>query len=165
MVTLHKSPVSRPPRTAHAARPALPSAHTLDKTHHDVLQRLEQLATLVLQLGDAGLTPALRALAADICSYFDGPARAHHEAEEQALFPRLQGHPDPALLGHVRRLQQEHGWLEDDWLELGPQLQAVARGFSWADADALRLAVPAFAQLYRDHIALEEAIVYPAARA
>jgi hemerythrin-like domain-containing protein len=130
-----------------------------------VLHRLEQLASLVAQLDDAGHTEALRKLAADICSYFDGPARAHHEAEEQRLFPRLMDHPDTTLVGHVRRLQQEHGWLEDDWLELGPQLQAVARGFSWVDVEALRLGVPAFTQLYREHIALEETIVYPAAKA
>ncbi len=157
-----KLPATRPP---HAARPALPSAHTLDKTHHEVLHHLEQLAALVAQLDEAGSTEPLRALAADICRYFDGPARTHHEAEEQRLFPRLQDHPDTTLVDHVRRLQQEHGWLEDEWLELGPQLQAVARGFTWADAEALRLAVPAFTQLYREHIALEEAIVYPAGKA
>ena len=62
------------------------------------------------------------------------------------------------------RLQQDHGWLEEDWLELEPQLEAVANGYSWYDIDTLRAALPIFEQLYRDHIALEESLIYPEAR-
>jgi hemerythrin-like domain-containing protein len=62
------------------------------------------------------------------------------------------------------RLQQDHGWLEEDWLELSPQLQAVAEGYSWYDLDTLRAGVPIFTELYRDHIALEESMIYPEAR-
>ena len=44
------------------------------------------------------------------------------------------------------------------------QLQAVAEGYSWYDLDALRAGVPIFTELYRDHIALEESMIYPEAR-
>jgi hemerythrin-like domain-containing protein len=64
----------------------------------------------------------------------------------------------------VRRLQQDHGWLEEDWLELQPQLRAVVEGYAWYDLEFLRAAVPVFTELYRDHIALEENIVYPESR-
>jgi len=40
----------------------------------------------------------------------------------------------------------------------------VANGQSWYDIDVLRSAVPTFTELYRDHIALEESVVYPASR-
>jgi hypothetical protein len=65
----------------------------------------------------------------------------------------------------VLRLQQDHGWLEEDWLELEPQLQAVAHGYSWYDIDSLRHGVGVFTALYHDHIALEESLIYPEAKA
>ena len=62
------------------------------------------------------------------------------------------------------RLQQDHGWLEEDWLTLEPQLSAIAAGYSWYDIDMLRLALPVFTELYQDHIDLEESLIYPEAR-
>jgi hemerythrin-like domain-containing protein len=80
------------------------------------------------------------------------------------VFPPLLGSPDADLVQHVMRLQQDHGWIEEDWLELAPQLQAIAEGHNGYDIDFMRAAVPVFTELYRDHIALEETIVYPASR-
>ena len=93
-----------------------------------------------------------------------GSARQHHADEERVVFPGLLKSPDATLVQHVLRLQQDHGWLEEDWLELEPQLQAVAEGYSWYDLDTLRAALPIFEDLYRDHIALEESLIYPEAR-
>ena len=73
----------------------------------------------------------------------------------------------PATLAVVRqvlRLQQDHGWLEEDWLALEPQLEAVAGGYSWYEPELLAECVAVFSALYREHIALEESMVYPAAR-
>jgi hemerythrin-like domain-containing protein len=64
----------------------------------------------------------------------------------------------------VRRLQQDHGWLEEDWLELAPQLEAVANGYNWYDLAMLQHALPIFTELYREHIALEESLIYPEAK-
>lgn len=154
----------RPTRPVRPPVPPLPSFEVLDKTHHQVMQTLERLAQLLTHLETNGPDTTARTMAAEICAFFDGTARAHHAAEEQLVFPTLLISGDADLVHHVKRLQQDHGWLEEDWHELQPQLQAVAEGYNWYDPDLLRVAVPVFTELYRDHIALEEGVVYPASR-
>jgi len=151
-------------RATRPAAPTLPSFESLDLTHRQVMQMLTQLTQLVDQVQATGIDDNARMLAAEIRNFFDETARAHHAAEEQLVFPSLLASGDPELVQHVQRLQQDHGWLEEDWLELGPHLQAVSEGQGWFDLDVLRSAVPVFADLYRDHIALEETVVYPASR-
>jgi hemerythrin-like domain-containing protein len=136
----------------------------LDTTHREVMATLERLQQWVDLLDADGVTAATRATADEICRFFDGSARAHHAAEETHVFPSLLTSGDAVLVQHVHRLQQDHGWLEEDWLELQPQLRAVVEGYAWYDMDFLRAAVPVFTDLYRDHIALEENIVYPESR-
>ena len=80
------------------------------------------------------------------------------------MFPHLLARADAELAQHIRRLQQDHGWLEQDWLELAPNLMAIAEGHAGWNIDDLRHAVRVFRALYMEHIALEEAQVYPAAR-
>ncbi len=155
---------TRPERPARPAVPPLPLFEALDHTHRQVMQTLGALASLLDHLDAHGLDGSARTQAADICRFFDETARAHHQAEEQVVFPSLLASGDADLVQHVLRLQQDHGWLEEDWLELGPQLRAVAEGYNWYDPDVLRYAIPVFTELYRDHIALEETIVYPASR-
>ena len=38
------------------------------------------------------------------------------------------------------------------------------QGYNWYDLAMLRLALPVFTALYKEHIALEESMVYPEAR-
>ena len=47
---------------------------------------------------------------------------------------------------------------------LSPLVRALAGGQSWVDLDVLRDGVEVFGTLARDHIALEEALIYPQAR-
>lgn len=157
-------PKPRPARPQRPAVPPLPTFEALDKTHHEVMKTLERMKVLVNQIEAQGVDDSARSLAAEVCQFFDDTARAHHAAEEQFVFPRLLTSGDAVLVQHVQRLQQDHGWLEEDWHELQPQLQAIAEGYNWYDPDFLREAIPVFAELYRDHIALEETIVYPASR-
>ena len=145
-------------------RPPLPSLDTLDSEHRQVLETLELLKQLIQRLDSEGVTPETRALARGICDFFTQHARAHHAAEERLVFPPLLAGGDATLVQHVMRLQQDHGWLEEDWLELEPHLMAVADGYNWYDLDMLRYALPVFEELYRNHIALEESLVYPEAR-
>lgn len=152
-------------RPARAAVPPMPLFETLDQTHRQMLQTLDELWQLLESLEAQGVDDRARTLARAICRFFDDTARAHHQAEEQLVFPSLLASGDAELVQHVQRLQQDHGWLEEDWRELSPQLQAVAEGQSWYDPDVLRSAIPIFTELYREHIALEEMIVYPASRA
>ncbi len=71
---------------------------------------------------------------------------------------------DAELAHHVRRLQQDHGWLEEDWRVLRPQLEAIAEGQSWYEPEMLRQGCEVFAALYLEHIALEESLIYPASK-
>jgi hemerythrin-like domain-containing protein len=151
-------------RPARAAVPPLPSFDQLDDTHRRVMQTLAQLTLLLDEIERPGGDGAARQLAGEICDFFDDTARAHHAAEEQLVFPTLLASGDAELVQHVRRLQQDHGWLEEDWLELAPQLRAVAENQNWVDIDFLRAATLTFTELYREHIALEETVVYPASR-
>ena len=153
-----------PTRPQRSAAPPLPNFEALDATHREMLRTLESMREWVEQLQAQGMSDEVRGTADEICRFFDEQARAHHAAEEQHVFPQLLVSGDSALVHHVRRLQQDHGWIEEDWLELRPQLRAVIEGYSGYDTDFLRLAVPVFTDLYRDHIALEEDIVYPASR-
>lgn len=162
-----KAPATRQrsPRPARPAAPALPPMDALDRTHAKMLEVLGELTALVDSLESQGVDAAARSSAQGICRFFTETARQHHANEETLVFPALIRQGDKALIEHVLRLQQDHGWLEEDWLELEPQLQAVAHGYSWYDLDALRNAVGIFIALHHEHIALEESMIYPAARA
>jgi hemerythrin-like domain-containing protein len=64
----------------------------------------------------------------------------------------------------VQRLQQDHGWLEEDWRELRPMLATIAEGYAWHEPEALRQMAAVFGALYLEHVALEESLIYPAAK-
>lgn len=155
------TPSSRRARPTRPAVVSLVSFEALDATHRQVMQMLERLQQLVDQVDRQGVDDTARKLATDICTFFDQTARAHHEAEDQFVFPRLLSSGDATLVQHVQRLQQDHGWLEEDWRELRPQLSTLAEGYNGYDLDFLRAAIPIYTDLYRDHIALEENVVYP----
>ena len=159
-----KRRVNRPARPAVPGAAALPPLDALDHTHRQMVEVLADLTQLISHLEENGVDAAARRTATTICSFFAGHARQHHADEETLVFPALIRTDDKLLIQHVLRLQQDHGWLEEDWLELSPQLQAVALGYSGYDIDTLRAGVEVFATLYQDHIALEESLIYPAAR-
>lgn len=154
----------RAPRQARASAPPLPPLDALDRTHHRMMEVLVDLTRLVDHLEANGVDAEARLQAAAICRFFTSAARQHHADEETHVFPALIRAGNPEIIQHVLRLQQDHGWLEEDWLELSPQLQAVAEGYSWYELDGLRHGVGVFTALYHEHIALEESMIYPAAR-
>ena len=151
----------RPPRSR---VPPPDGFEALDRTHRDVIQVLGRFAQLLDHVDDKGPDDAARRIAGEIRQFFEGHARQHHADEEQAVFPPLLASGDAELTHLVRRLQQDHGWLEEDWLELAPQIEAIERGYNWYDLAMLRHALPVFEALYLEHIALEESVVYPAAK-
>jgi hemerythrin-like domain-containing protein len=136
----------------------------LDQTHREVIQVLGRFAQLLDHVDDRGPDEAARRIAGEIRRFFEGHARQHHADEERAVFPPLLAGGDAELVHLVKRLQQDHGWLEEDWLELAPQIEAIERGYNWYDLAMLRHALPVFEALYLEHIALEETVVYPAAK-
>ncbi len=155
---------ARLPRPARPDVPALPPLQRLDRCHHKMVEMLADMSQLVDQLASQGADAAMRARALAVYKFFSTSARQHHADEETLVFPLLIRSGDAALTRHVLRLQQDHGWLEEDWLEIAPQLQAVAYGHSGYDLESLRQAVAVFSVLYREHIALEETLIYPEAR-
>lgn len=155
---------ARPSRQSRPQSTALSEFESLDQAHRAALQMLQSFKHLVDELGGKGLDDAARTSAREILAFFNGPGRHHHEDEERHVFPGLLSSKDAELVQHVRRLQQDHGWLEEDWRELAPQIEAIADGYNWYDMAMLSSALPVFTALYHEHIALEESLVYPAAK-
>ena len=137
----------------------------LDRCHLDIQKKLEQMMALATAVEEGGLTPALQAQARELTDWFNAEPRQHHLDEEKHVFPALLASNEENVLQATHRLIQDHGWLEADWFEIEPSLEAAADGNSWFDATVLRQAVEVFQQLYIDHIVLEESLAYPEARA
>ena len=137
----------------------------LDVCHRQTVIALGRLAALMTRLTKYGADDEARALAREIVLHFSTSVREHHLDEERHLFPTLLVTGDAETVQAVQRLQQDHAWLEEDWLTLSPSLDAVACGQNWYDLDTLREGVETFIALSHDHIALEESLIYPQARA
>lgn len=160
----HASTTPRPTRPARGPAPPLPPLQALQQTHHDLLQAVAGLQRLLRELAEEGETTERRADMRTLVQFIDRHGRHHHAQEERRVFPDLLILGDVDLVQHVQRLQQDHGWLEQDWLELSPVLQSIADGNQGVDVDYLREAVSVFHELYHDHLTLEESLIYPAAR-
>lgn len=146
--------------------PATPALFTfLDETHQRLQRELQHLNHAVDALAQDRLQPAERAQLAAAVHWFDTVAREHHLDEERHIFPTLLASDDAHVVDVTRRLRQDHGWIEQNWLEIGPLLSAVANGNHWFEAAPLQEAVQMFTQLCLDHLTLEESLAYPEARA
>jgi hemerythrin-like domain-containing protein len=137
----------------------------LDDAHVEIADHLQRLVALTERLARRGIDPTGRAEAGDIERFFSGTSRRHHAEEEARVFPLLLASTDVDLVQKVRMLQQDHGWIEEDWRIIAPQLRGLAEGTIGVEAGALRDAIEVFFDLCREHIQLEESIVYPQAKA
>ncbi len=155
---------ARPSFASRAGKPRLQEFEVMDQAHRAALIMLEGFSRLVSRLQDQGLDEPARQSAREVLSFFNGPGRTHHADEETHVFPSLLASGDPQLVSDVKRLQQDHGWLEEDWDELRPHVLAIADGYNGYDLPLLVAAMPIFHALYLEHIELEETRVYPAAR-
>lgn len=135
----------------------------LDGCHRQTLDVLEDLSLLIAQLERGKPDASMRARAAKIAAHFSTTVREHHEDEERHVFPALAAAGKPDVVQAVLRLQQDHDWIEEDWFDLEPQVEAVAAGRAF-EIHSLRDGAAALAALCRDHIALEESFIYPSAR-
>lgn len=137
----------------------------LEACHERVYRMLALLARLREHVRGHGADVQAQQAARDVMRYFDLAAPQHHRDEEMHVFPRLLAQGDPAVVPVVRRLQQDHAAMETRWAAVRLVLARVADGTlrQWApDDDAV---LDAFAGPYADHIAAEEQIAYPRARA
>ena len=161
------APSSTEMATAQAALTARPMQpfDALDECHREVVLHLHELHRLVEHLRNVGHDETAQQMARKIFDFFMGTAREHHVDEERHVFPALMRSGDALLMQQTMRLQQDHGWIEEDWQELAPQIEAIAAGYNWYNLEQLEQVIPVFHALYRDHIALEESLIYPEARA
>ena len=137
----------------------------LDVCHQQMQMHLAELAALVRQMETSGVDAKVQRQAGAIEAFFSSAARQHHAEEEKNVFPALLISGNAELMAVVHALHQDHGWIEENWLELGPQLRAIAMGNNWFDSDEFKHAAEVFLMLCQEHIALEESLVYPEAKA
>jgi hemerythrin-like domain-containing protein len=133
--------------------------------HQQILEQLTTLTALAQHIEASGVDAWAQQQAGVVEAFFSGTSRQHHLDEEKTVFPPLLAGNDAELAGLVRVLQQDHGWIEENWLELAPQLRAIASGNNWIDSAEFQHNAEVFLALCRGHIELEEKMIYPEARA
>ncbi len=126
--------------------------------HERIGNLLDIIMRLQAHLPARGADQEARAAATRILRYLDIAGPKHHADEEADLFPLLESRA--ALSGLLPRLRADHRDMEAAYAAFRPGLAAVAEGHVelWQDEPATH-----FCQLYRRHIALEDAELIPAA--
>ena len=137
----------------------------LDAHHLEIAQHITALGTLAKYIDDHGIDDHARQQARTIEAFFSSTSRQHHAQEERYVFPTLLASGDAAMATAVQTLQQDHGWIEENWIEVGPRLRAIASGNGWTDPAEFQSYVDVFTALMREHISLEERLIYPQAKA
>ena len=136
----------------------------LDDTHREIDSKVRRLAELVTDVGSRSLSPEERAELHTICVFFDTTARNHHLDEEKHIFPALLSSEDEKVVHAASRLTQDHGWLEENWIEIYPHLEALSQDSGSYDYAELSHGMDVFSALYSEHMQLEESLAYPAAK-
>lgn len=144
--------------------PKAVSFAALDNCHQQMLAQLKALADLAQRIEAGGIDADAQQQADQIETFFSGTSREHHAQEEKVVFPPILASDDETLRATVTTLQQDHGWIEENWIELSPKLRAIASGNSWFEPAEFGRQVEIFVALVQNHIALEESTVYPAAK-
>lgn len=146
------------------AATAHPTFQALDACHQQIQIKLTELADLLALMETSSDSDEVRRQAKDIEQFFSSTSRDHHAEEEKNIFPALLASPNADLVHAVRVLQQDHGWIEQNWVELAPMLRAIAEGEDWADLAEIKHYTEVFINLLNEHIVREETEVYPAAK-
>lgn len=137
---------------------------SLDACHQQIHENLAQLTHVLEQIQAGAEEAQYREQVRLIETFFSATARQHHADEEKNIFPKLLASDNAELVQAVRTLQQDHGWIEENWLELSPMLRAIVDGEDWVDMAELKHNVEVFLALLHDHIVLEETLIYPEAK-
>ena len=127
------------------------------------------LATLKA-IGEAGeeLTAQSRRALETGLRYFREAAPKHTADEEESLFPRLRrnGSDDiKAMMSEMERLEHDHKRAEalHAAVENIGQRWLAAGALHNAEREQFRAAIAQLEEIYREHIALEDAVLFPAA--
>jgi hemerythrin-like domain-containing protein len=140
---------------------AVENFKALDNCHQQIQLHLAKLADLLRRMDEGQDDVQSRQQAALIEAFFSSTSRQHHADEEKLVFPALLAGENAELVQAVLTLQQDHGWIEQNWIELAPLLQSVSTGGNCIDVAEFRHYVEVFLELCFDHIKLEETLIYP----
>jgi len=135
--------------------------------HERVLRSLALLKRLVGHVHEHGVDRDAQSAARDVLRYFDIAGPQHHLDEERHVLPLLEGSGDEALVAAARRLRDDHDAFDVQWQTLRVlllDLRDGGQGWSATSQHALVQQAHAFIDRYREHLPLEDEVVFPAAR-
>ncbi len=129
------------------------------------LGTLERVASVI----DHPVTEETRAALESALRYFREAAPKHTADEEQSLFPRMRLKRDPNVEAAIKRLEPlEHdhllaGSLHAEMEELGQRYLAVG-SLESTGVEAFRKAIASLVSIYKQHIRIEDDLVFPLAK-
>ena len=137
----------------------------LKHCHDKIRKQLTTLQNLLGHLAQHGNTADAQQAAKAVLQYFNKAAHLHHDDEEQDLMPMLQATAtgdDAALLSTlVPEILADHQRMDQAWLTLRPELDAIAAGTGvQLNAHGVRDYVAA----YQAHMSKEEGQLAPMAK-
>jgi hemerythrin-like domain-containing protein len=138
--------------------------------HRRIERFMAILETLAVRASTQTLGRDEKEAVSVVLRYFREAAPKHTQDEELSLFPRMRAHPEQAVRGILRRveeLERQHAdavvW-HQEVETLGQRW--IAQGIlSEDDLERLRDLLAILRRLYQEHIHVEDAQVFPAARA
>lgn len=137
----------------------------LKHCHDKIRKQLTTLQNLLGHLGQNGNTPEAQQAAKAVLQYFNKAAHLHHADEEQDLMPMLQATAtgeDAALLATlVPDILADHQRMDQAWLTLRPELDAIAAG---TDSQLSHDGVRDYIAAYQAHMTKEEGQLAPMAK-
>jgi hemerythrin-like domain-containing protein len=140
----------------------------LSDCHRRIERFLNVLKMTTDQAADRALTVRQRADIEAGLKYFATAARMHIADEEESLFPRLRESTDPAAahaLDMVARLERDHGDAErrHDAVDVLMRRWLADGHLDGAMTGELREHLAVLQRMYREHIAVEDRDLFPAA--
>ncbi|MCC7679544.1 pyridoxamine 5'-phosphate oxidase [Janthinobacterium sp. FW305-128] len=137
----------------------------LKHCHDKIRKQLTTLQNLLAHLVQHGNTADAQQAAKAVLQYFNKAAHLHHDDEEQDLMPMLQttatGDDAALLVTLVPEILADHQRMDQAWLTLRPELDAIAAGTGvQLSAHGVRDYVAA----YQAHMSKEEGQLAPMAK-
>ena len=137
----------------------------LKHCHDKIRKQLTTLQNLLGHLAQHGNTADAQQAAKAVLQYFNKAAHLHHDDEEQDLMPMLQatatGDDATLLATLVPEILADHQRMDQAWLTLRPELDAIAAGTgTQLSADG----VAAYVAAYHAHMSKEEGQLAPMAK-
>ncbi|PKB22338.1 pyridoxamine 5'-phosphate oxidase [Janthinobacterium sp. 64] len=137
----------------------------LKHCHDKIRKQLTTLQNLLGHLAQHGNTADAQQAAKAVLQYFNKAAHLHHDDEEQDLMPMLQTTAtgdDAALLATlVPEILADHQRMDQAWLTLRPELDAIAAG---TGTQLAAEGVAAYIAAYQAHMSKEEGHLAPMAK-